>query len=375
MHSSTSSFERSIPEQPWTRIGVTAALLVLVAVFAWEIRVRAWGYRPALDDTADLWAERRATVRPDSLVLLGDSRALFDLDLDELDKGLGRRPVQLALVGSCPFPILEDLAKDESFHGTVICSLLPIIFFAPYGSPPVENSLVALRRFRTQTLTQRTGHLLSIPLEEHLAFLEQDDLTLLALLKQLPIPNRPTALVPPSLPPHFSTLDRERRTRMISAAEHPGELQTRVQKGWLPLFTPPPPPSFIPREAFLAGMEAAMKTRFSSTVAAVAKIQARGGRVVFVRFPFGGALKPLEEQMTPRAKIWDPLTKAAQAPGIYFEDYPELASFTCPEWSHLSDADSVEFTKRLVPHLRKALETLAAQKTEKTGNPTSGTQE
>ncbi|MBA3385630.1 MAG: hypothetical protein H0T95_03230 [Chthoniobacterales bacterium] len=42
-------------------------------------------------------------------------------------------------------------------------------------------------------------------------------------------------------------------------------------------------------------------------------------------------------------------------PGIYFEDFPELASFTCPEWSHLSAGDSVEFTKRLVPHLRTAL--------------------
>ncbi len=42
-------------------------------------------------------------------------------------------------------------------------------------------------------------------------------------------------------------------------------------------------------------------------------------------------------------------------PGIYFEDYPELADFTCPEWSHLSAGDSVEFTKRLVPHLRAAL--------------------
>jgi hypothetical protein len=35
----------------------------------------------------------------------------------------------------------------------------------------------------------------------------------------------------------------------------------------------------------------------------------------------------------------------------FTEDFPELADFTCPEWSHLSAGDSVEFTKRLVPHL------------------------
>ena len=29
------------------------------------------------------------------------------------------------------------------------------------------------------------------------------------------------------------------------------------------------------------------------------------------------------------------LLKETGAPGIYFEDFPELADFKCPEWSHL----------------------------------------
>jgi hypothetical protein len=48
--------------------------------------------------------------------------------------------------------------------------------------------------------------------------------------------------------------------------------------------------------------------------------------------------------------------KDTGAPGIYYEDYPELSGFNCPEWSHLSAGDSVEFSKRLAPHLRKALQ-------------------
>jgi hypothetical protein len=43
------------------------------------------------------------------------------------------------------------------------------------------------------------------------------------------------------------------------------------------------------------------------------------------------------------------------APGIYYSDFPDLSGFNCPEWSHLSASDSVEFSKRLVPHLRDAL--------------------
>ncbi len=58
----------------------------------------------------------------------------------------------------------------------------------------------------------------------------------------------------------------------------------------------------------------------------------------------------------PRAQTWDPLLQQIGAPGIYFEDFPELASFDCSEWSHLSAGDSVEFTRRLVPHLLNALQ-------------------
>ena len=49
------------------------------------------------------------------------------------------------------------------------------------------------------------------------------------------------------------------------------------------------------------------------------------------------------------------------APGIWCDDIPELASFECPEWSHLSAPDSVEFTKRLVPHLQRVIGTEVAK--------------
>ena len=68
-----------------------------------------------------------------------------------------------------------------------------------------------------------------------------------------------------------------------------------------------------------------------------------------------GDLKELEERITPREETWDPLLKMTGAPGIYYSDFPELSGFKCPEWSHLSAGDSVEFSKRLVSHLRDAL--------------------
>jgi hypothetical protein len=353
MPSSISSFERVIPALPWRSLALAAMLLTLGAAVAWEVRARAWGYAPTLNDTPDLWAQRREAVQPDSLVIIGDSRAWFDLDLDVLERGLGQRPVQLALPGSCAYPVLANLANDGSFHGTIICSLLPVIYLAP-GGPPIKNSEKALKRFHTWTLAQRTGHQLGMLLEEHIAFLKEDDLTLDALLDKVSLPQRAGTGHPP-LPPYFETVDRERRARMVEQCAQPGPLQDRVKYGWPALFTPPPPPSYVPREAFLAGMGQAIEARFHDTAAAVAKLRARGGKIVFVRFPFTDELKKLEDAATPRAGPWTRILKETGAPGIYFEDFPELSSFVCPEWSHLSGPDSVEFTKRLVPHLKQAL--------------------
>jgi hypothetical protein len=349
-------YERPIPPIQWRGITVVVVLVVIAAAAAWEFYCRSIGYGPTLNDTEDLWTMARRRVTPESVVIIGDSRGWFDLDLDELQEGLGKRPVQLAMGGGCAYPALADLANDETFHGTIICSVVPRMFVAPPGSPPMERAEKAVRRFHTQTPAQRVSQYLAIPLEERVAFLKQEELDLSELLKRLAIPNRPYAQVPPRPPPYFGTLDRERRARMIEECARPGsELARRIQQIWIPLFTPPPPPTYIPKEEFGKKMGQAIEQRFRDVAEAVRRLHARGGKIVFVRFPNSGGLKDLEDRVTPRAGIWDRVIKDTAAPGIYYEDFPELKGFDCPEWSHLSAGDSVEFSKRLVPHLRKAL--------------------
>src|SRR5437773_8940031 len=256
-------YERPIPPLPWRGLTVVVALIVIAAASAWEFYCRSIGYRPTLNDNEDLWTMTRRAIQPESVVIIGDSRAWYDLDLDELEKGLGKRPVQLAMGGSCAYPVLAELANDESFHGTIICSIVPRLFVAPPGTPPMANAEKAVRRSHTQTPAQRISQYLAMPLEEHVAFLKQEELDLSELLKRLPIPNRPYAQVPPRLPPYFGTIDRERRARMIEECSRPGsELARMIQQIWIPLFTPPPPPTYIPKEDFAKQMAQAIEQRF-----------------------------------------------------------------------------------------------------------------
>lgn len=349
-------FERPIPPLQWRGITATTVIVTFAATVAWELYARALGYAPTLNDNDDLWAITRRKVQPESIVIIGDSRGWFDVDLDEFEKGLGKRPIQLAAPGSTTFPVLDDLAKDENFHGTIICSVVPHLFFAPPGSPPMERAEKNVKRFHNQTPAQRVSEYLGMWLEDHVAYLKPDDLSLQGLLNELPIPNRPGAQVPPTFPPYFQTEDRERRARMWEKCAEPGsELAKRIQQIWIPLFSLPPPPSYIPQDVFMAKMKEGIEKRFADTVAAVEKIRARGGKIVFVRFPHSGGLKEIEDKITPREQTWEPLLQMTHVPGIYYSDFPELSGFNCPEWSHLSAGDSVEFSKRLVPHLRDAL--------------------
>src|SRR3954466_5216357 len=113
-------FERPIPPAPWRGIAVSVTIIVIAVTILWEMYARSLGYGPTLNDNEDLWTIARRKVRPESIVIVGDSRAWFDLDLDELQKGLGKRPIQLAMAGSTAWPVLSDLAGDKDFHGTII---------------------------------------------------------------------------------------------------------------------------------------------------------------------------------------------------------------------------------------------------------------
>jgi hypothetical protein len=131
-----------------------------------------------------------------------------------------------------------------------------------------------------------------------------------------------------------------------------GELQRRIQRLWLPLFGGMPKPSVFTQEKWNQMMSDGWNSNLARLKKAVSSITARGGKVIFQRLPSTGGVLELETRLNPRAQFWDRILEETGAPGIYFEDFPELTGFSCPEWSHLNAHDATEYTRRFARILR-----------------------
>ena len=74
------------------------------------------------------------------------------------------------------------------------------------------------------------------------------------------------------------------------------------------------------------------------------RIQARGGRVVFLREPVADEHLAIDEANYPRARYWDAYARVAPATRIDFRDEPALADFVLPDSSHIDGVDVPRFT-------------------------------
>lgn len=337
MLSSTSSFDRALPAFRWRRTAALTGCMVLLFTGAWEGHVRSRGYRPGLNNTDGLWALQRERATGDALVVIGDSRTRFDIDPDAWQKASGgQRPLLLGIDGGTARPILKDLADDPSFKGTVVCNVLEILFYAPAGIG-IERADARLKYYRNRTVAQVASDYLAIGLEKNLAFLQKDDLSLGAMIDNLPVPNRTGAMVPPKMPPQLGFTGEDNSCKMAGFLENDPTHQAYVKNIWKGIIWPIP------------GLPLPMRDQMIEDVKKdIDRIQARGGKVIFIRLPSTEEYRAKEEEKCPRKEFWDTLLERTGAPGIHFEDHAELTGFKCPEWSHLCAKDATVFTERLV---------------------------
>ena len=276
MHSSTSNsdFVRTVPDLPWRGISFfVVALLSTAATGCVGEYPRPFGGLCSDAQRQRLTCGRRLGATGKTRFARADrvhSRMLFDVDLDLcLSRGLVKRPTQLAVlwqVHQFPNYWRTSHSRNKNLLRYVLLDVVPAMYLAPGG--PTRGSV---RKKRYDAIAPgitpnagaiKLGHAAG---RQGGAFLKQEDLTLSKLLEKLPIPNRANAMVGPRMPPYFYTLDADRRARMAPEAAvvgRPLATARRERLGW-PLFSVPPPPSFIPVEHFQKMMgQAGMETRF-----------------------------------------------------------------------------------------------------------------
>jgi hypothetical protein len=328
---------RPVPDQPWGRILLGAVVLFGLLLAGWEGYWRAYGVTRGVSNTYGLWAMQRRRIdsgEGDATVLVGASRLYFDLQLPVWRRLAGTAPIQLCFEGTSPLPYLEDLAADPKFTGRVLIGIAPQVFFT--GFRYRGGAAAYLRR---QSPSQRIGQWLSMHLiEPYLAF-DDPDFALETVLERQPWPKRPGKHSLTDVR-KLSIHQPDRNGYLWSKVSADPEYREMARNIWREGFAPeiyPPPEKLRQVES----------KEIAATAAAVARLRARGVKVLFVRMPSGGEYLAFENRMFPRASTWDALLAAAHAPGIYFEDYPQLQGYEMPEWSHMTHAEGERFTAAL----------------------------
>jgi hypothetical protein len=328
---------RPVPEQPWGRILAGAALTVVLLLAGWEAYWRAYGVHPSIANAYGLWAIQRRRIdagEGDATVLLGASRVLYDVQLPVWERLAGRRPIQLAFEGTTPLVYLEDLAGDPKFTGRVLIGVAPEVFFQGFR---YRGGAVDYRR--RESPSQRVGQWLSMHFIEPFVAFDDGDFALQTVLARQRWPARPGH--------HWFTdvrklgnHDADRNSHLWSKLETDPQYRELARSIWREGFDPAedPPP---------AELKKTIKEQIDRTAKAVAKLRARGVRVLFVRPPSDGEYLAYERRLFPRAQTWDALLAATGAPGIHFEDYPQLQGYYLPEWSHMTRAEAERFTAAL----------------------------
>ena len=326
---------RPVPAQPWGAILLGAVALFAVLLGCWEAYWRAYGVVSGVRNGFGLWAIQRRRLdagEGDATVLLGSSRLYFDVQLPVWERLAGKAPIQLSYEGTSPLTAIEDLAADPKFTGRLVVGVAPDEFFT--GGGLGDEAAAYARR---ESPAQRVGQWLSMHwVEPYLAF-DDPDFALATVLKRQDWPER--------LGRHWFT-----DVRKLSIEELPRnaylwakvsedlryrELARNIWRQYFVIYPGDPTPAEELKTA---------REQIERMVKTMVQLRAHGVEVLFARLPSSGEYLAYEDQHFPRAQTWDALLAATHAPGIHFQDYPQLQGFELPEWSHMPRAEAERFT-------------------------------
>lgn len=318
----------------WRPAWMLALALLLLTVAAWESMLRSAAIGPEYVDNRALWVSTRHRLNSygsDAVAVLGASRVQRAIDPETLARELGGPVAHLAVEGTSAIPLLEDLAVDPRFTGTVLFSVAPAFSFNRKLSKLDAGDQAAwVKYYRNQSRSRRVEYELRLAIQGLFAF-RSPDASITRVL--------PEILKSGRLPEtDFKATFGDRSVHIdYSKFERAANPQRIV-------------------DLYLQNTEAYETDEFADLVTYVARLvdmlNAKNCRVVFVRLPSADIVRDLERQMFPHERFWGYMEENIDAEFIHFEDYPELSGYLSADGSHVDSEKSAAFTKVLAEIIR-----------------------
>ncbi len=327
---------RDIPRQPWGKLALAVATVLVVGTSLLEWNARRIGLRAGdLDNSETAWATERARSATAAVAIVGDSRILFDTDLDRFERLTGVRPIQLAIHGTSALTLLQDVASNQDFHGLLIVGTSETMFFQPFDG----YGGYIHKRAQYESPAKRASDEIDHFLQRRVAFLDSSHR--LSVLAARLDPNFRRGFEGPYDDVwKLQEVGEHRQTSMWPRIVTDAKLRTHARYAWK---------GFKEDFPYTPKLIAEGKAK---AVKAVAAIRARGGEVVFVRPPSDIHLRINEEAQVPKATGWDALLRETHSAGVHNDDLPaHVRRLIMPEWSHLTRACSTVFTDAYVRRL------------------------
>ncbi len=333
MTSSTSSSDTA--QHPWTRVWGLALVLAIVIVGSWEWLLRDAGLGPEYADNRSLWADTRHGLNQhgeNAIALLGASRLQYAVDVATLRENLQRPVVQLAVEGTSALALLENLAVDPRFRGTVIYSVAPA-FTLNSALPRIDAGKQRewVQYYLDQSRSRRMEQSLRLYLQGKLAFRSPD-----AKLPRVV----PAILSTGSLP------DRDQKTTFANRVLHKDYSKVSAQVDELGMVQ-----FYLENTVPYTQPEFDVVLNYVDTL--VRLLRRKGVDVYFLRLPSTAEVQLLESAFFPRQVFWDVMEHRLDATFIHADDYPQMKGFMSQDGSHIDSKYIVEFTNILSSVLRE----------------------
>ena len=332
MTSFTSSSDSVRP--PWHKAWALALILTLLVVGGWEWLMRDAGLGPEYADNRSLWTSARHSLNQhgdDAIALLGASRLQYAIDVETMSAAFGRPVIQLAVEGTSALALLENLAVDPRFRGTVIFSVAPA-FTLNSALPRIVAGKQRewVQHYLDQSRSRRMEQALRLYLQGKLAFRSPD-----AKLTRVVAAITETGDLP----------DRDQKTTFANRVLHKDYSKVSVEVDELGMVQ-----FYLENTVPYSQPEFEVVLNYLDTL--VRMLRAKGVDVIILQLPSSAEVYMLESVFFPRERFWAVMEQRLDATFIHADDYPQMADFMSEDGSHIDSQHIVEFTKVLAGILR-----------------------